>query len=105
MSIESSLQQKIDLARRELLDMGLRANPLLNFNSGTKSLSIVEESAGSIFEHLVRQKKSMRFLPMPEPHRQADNAEIRASSYHRCRNTFRKNTATVVSLIIICKPV
>ena len=80
MSIESSLQQKIDLARRELLDMGLRANPLLNFNSGTKSLSIVEESAGSIFEHLVRQKKSMRFLPMPEPHRQADNAERRTEN-------------------------
>ena len=80
MSIESSLQQKIDLARRELLDMGLRANPLLNFNSGTKSLSIVEESAGSIFEHLVRQKKSMRFLPMPEPHRQADDAERRTEN-------------------------
>ena len=69
---DNDFHQKIDLARRELLDMGLRANPLLNFRAGTKSLNVVDEQAGSVFNTLVNQKKAMRFLPVPAAYEKAD---------------------------------
>lgn len=39
-----SIKQKIDLARQELLDMGLRSNPLLNYRSNAKSLDVTDGS-------------------------------------------------------------
>ncbi|WP_196221243.1 DUF3320 domain-containing protein [Sansalvadorimonas verongulae] len=62
----NTIENRLDLARRELLDMGLRANPLLNFRPGTKSLSIIDELSDAVFDILISQKKLMRFLPVPE---------------------------------------
>jgi len=39
-------------ARLELLDMGLRANPQLNYRSGSRSLDIIDEQSTKIFEQL-----------------------------------------------------
>ena len=61
-----STQQKIDLARRELLDMGLRSNPLLNYRSNAKSLDVFDEVSEQVFDILVNQNKAMRFLPIPD---------------------------------------
>lgn len=72
MNTEVSITQKIDLARRELLDMGLRSNPLLNFRPGTKTLNVVDELAEQVFDILVTQKKTMRFLPVPEIYQKED---------------------------------
>ncbi len=46
--------------------MGLRSNPLLNYRSGAKTLSVVDELSGAVFDILVSQKKPMRFLPVPQ---------------------------------------
>lgn len=61
-----SVQQKLELARQELLDMGLRGNPLLNVQKNRKYLEIVEERSGDVFRILVEDRKSMSFLPLPE---------------------------------------
>ncbi len=61
-----TIQKKIDLARLELLDMGLRANPLLSYRSNAKSLDIFDEVADQVFNMLVEQNKAMRFLPVPK---------------------------------------
>lgn len=66
MNQEDDFQHKIDLTRQELLDMGLRANPLLNFCTTAKTLTVIEESAQHIFDLLITQKKALRFLPQPE---------------------------------------
>jgi very-short-patch-repair endonuclease len=63
---ETSLNQSLNLSRRELLDMGLRGNSLLNFVPRAKSLSIVEELSKEIFHILVEDQKTMSFLPIPE---------------------------------------
>lgn len=61
-----SIEKKIELARLELLDMGLRGNPLLNYRSGPKTLDVFDEIPSQVFEMLVENNKPMRFLPIPE---------------------------------------
>lgn len=63
---KSSLQQKLELARHELLDMGLRGNPLLHVPSNKRFLDIVDERSTEVANILVEEKKAMRFLPLPE---------------------------------------
>ena len=72
MTTDALLKEKLNLARRELLDMGLRANPLLNYRQGAKSLEVVEEASGQVFDVLVNQKKAMRFLPLPDIYQQRE---------------------------------
>ncbi len=56
------LQKKIDIARRELLDLSLR-NPLLNFRTlKKKGLNITDEKSIEIYRLLVDNGKSMSFL-------------------------------------------
>ncbi|MCP8687132.1 DUF3320 domain-containing protein [Marinobacterium sedimentorum] len=61
-----SIQTKLELARLELLDMGLRGNPLLHVPKTTKFLDIVEERSEGVFRILVEDGKPMGFLPLPE---------------------------------------
>lgn len=57
-----ALQEKIELARRELLDLSLR-NPLLNYRTlKKKGLDISDEKSLEIFRLLVEEGKSMSFL-------------------------------------------
>ncbi|MBT1064469.1 DUF3320 domain-containing protein [Bowmanella sp. Y26] len=64
------VEQQLERARLELLDMGLRANPQLNYRSGRKSLDIIDEQSAKIFEMLVEQEISLSFLPLPEEYQQ-----------------------------------
>lgn len=63
---KSSLKQKLELARHELLDMGLRGNPLLHVPSNKRFLEIVDERSTEVANILVEERKAMRFLPIPE---------------------------------------
>ncbi len=56
------LQEKIDLARRELLDLTLR-NPLLNYRTlKKKGLEITDEKTYELYKLLVEDGKTMAFL-------------------------------------------
>lgn len=61
-----SIEQKLELARLELLDMGLRGNPLLSIPKNMKFLEVVEERSEDVFGILVENRKAMSFLPLPE---------------------------------------
>src|SRR5690625_4730532 len=62
----NNLKTKLELARRELLDLGLRGNPLLHVPKNKRFLEIVDERSTEIVNILVEEKKVMRFLPIPE---------------------------------------
>ncbi|CAM5224588.1 DUF4011 domain-containing protein [Alishewanella longhuensis] len=64
------VEQQLDIARLELLDMGLRANPQLNYRSGSRSLDIIDEQSAHIFDILVEQESTMSFLPLPDAYQQ-----------------------------------
>ncbi|MBS1812211.1 MAG: DUF3320 domain-containing protein [Acidobacteria bacterium] len=57
------MAEKLEKARKELLDLGLR-NPLLNYRSlRARGLEIVGEKPVSVFRILVREGKTMSFVP------------------------------------------
>ncbi|WP_194867827.1 DUF3320 domain-containing protein [Pseudoalteromonas sp. PPB1] len=61
-----TIEQKLESARLELLDMGLRANPQLNYRSSGKAIDIIDEKSEQVFELLVEKEKTMSFLPLPK---------------------------------------
>ena len=61
----AALAARLDAARQELLDLGLR-NPLLNFRpSASRGVDVVRESAAAVYEVLVRQSKAVYFQAAP----------------------------------------
>jgi len=56
---------RLEASRRELLDLGLR-NPLLNHRKRAKQISIIDEKSVEIYRILVKERKSMSFLPQLE---------------------------------------
>ena len=64
------VEQQLERARLELLDMGLRSNPQLNYRSGGKALDIIDEQSAKIFALLVEQESPLSFLPLPEAYQQ-----------------------------------
>jgi len=59
--------QQLEKTRKELLDMGLRGNPLLSFrHSKVKTLAIVDERSSLVFENIVVNNKAISFLPFPD---------------------------------------
>ncbi|MDE0636782.1 MAG: DUF4011 domain-containing protein [Candidatus Poribacteria bacterium] len=62
----NSVKTKLDTARAELLDLGLR-NPLINYKLlKARGVEIVDESPPDIYQILVQDKKTMSFLPKDE---------------------------------------
>ncbi|MFD2785657.1 DUF3320 domain-containing protein [Hymenobacter rubripertinctus] len=62
----NTLAVRLEAARRELLDLGLR-NPLLNFRpSAARGVTVVGEQAAAVFDVLVRRGRAMRFAARPE---------------------------------------
>ncbi len=58
-----TLSESLETARRDLLDLGLR-NPLLNYRTmRAKGVEVVDEIPPEIFRLLVREEKSLTFLP------------------------------------------
>lgn len=62
----SDIQKKLNDARRDLLDLGIR-NALLNFRHlKSKGLEIVDELPSEVYRILVTDGKWMSFLAVPE---------------------------------------
>ena len=61
----SSLAEKLEVSRSELLDMGLRGNTLLNFRLGAKTIEVIDEKSREVFQILVAKQKPMAFIPVP----------------------------------------
>ena len=60
------ISSKLEVARKELLDLGLR-NPLLNYRRlKTQGVEVVDELPTEIFRILVTDGKNMSFLPKDE---------------------------------------
>jgi DNA polymerase III delta prime subunit len=63
---QDSIYIKLEAARKELLDLGLR-NPLLNYRPlRSRGLEVVDELPTETFRLLVREAKAMAFLPSKE---------------------------------------
>ena len=75
-----SLKEKLELARMELLDMGLRGNPLLSIPKTQKFLDVVEERSANVFNILVENGNSMRFLSVPDDLENEDVSETKSES-------------------------
>jgi hypothetical protein len=62
-----SIEPRLEIARRELLDLGLR-NSLLNYRPlRSRGVTVVDESPIELFRLLVTQERKLSFLPAPEP--------------------------------------
>ena len=62
----NSVQTKLDTARTELLDLGLR-NPLINYKLlKARGIEVIDESPPDIYQILVQDRKAMSFLPKRE---------------------------------------
>lgn len=70
-----NLRNKLNMARHELLDMGLRANALLHIPKNKKYLDIVEERSSDIYRILVEENKSMKFSPLPKIYEDEDGEQ------------------------------
>ena len=65
-SVLEEIQKKLDEARNELLDLGLR-NPLINYRLlKARGVEIVDESPPDVYQILVQDGKFMSFLPKRE---------------------------------------
>lgn len=63
--MSESILSKLEVSRKELLDLGMR-NTLLNYKtSKVRGLQILQEKSSSVFDILVRQNKAMTFLGRP----------------------------------------
>ena len=63
----NSLQNKLDIARSELLDL-TRRNPLINYKLlKARGVEIVDESPPDVYQILVQDGKTMSFLPKHDP--------------------------------------
>ena len=73
MNVMDSIQAKLDAARAELLDLGLR-NPLVNYKLlKARGVEVVDESPPDIYRILVQDGKIMSFLPKAESEEDDDN--------------------------------
>ena len=65
--IAGVIRSGLEAARRELLDLGLRSNPLLNYRLlRARGLEVVDELPAQVHHVLVNQGKAMSFLPVSE---------------------------------------
>lgn len=56
---------KLNAARVELLDLGLR-NPLINYRTRVRKVDVVGESSVEIYKILVTDARQMSFVPIPQ---------------------------------------
>lgn len=59
----ANICETLEIARRDLLDLGLR-NTLLNYRPlRTKGVEVIDEKPVEVFQLLVKEEKSLSFLP------------------------------------------
>jgi very-short-patch-repair endonuclease/DNA polymerase III delta prime subunit len=61
-----SINKKLEYARVELLDMGLRGNTLLHLRANAKTLEVIDEVSYEVYSLLVEQLKAMTFAALPD---------------------------------------
>ena len=65
--IASVIRSGLETARRDLLDLGLRNNPLLNYRLlRARGLELVDELPAQVHHVLINQGRAMSFLPVSE---------------------------------------
>ena len=65
--VASVIRSELEAARRDLLDLGLRNNPLLNYRLlRARGLEVVDQLPGQVHHTLVNEGKAMSFLPVSE---------------------------------------
>jgi very-short-patch-repair endonuclease len=73
----NALAARLESARKELLDLGLR-NSLINFRTRAKKIDVVDELSSEVFRLLVREGKKMRFLPLLDREGNGDGSDALA---------------------------
>jgi Protein of unknown function (DUF4011) len=64
---QNKVQIRLDAARKDLLDLGLR-NSLLNYRLlRARGVEVIDELPAEVFRLLAREGKAMSFLPAPDP--------------------------------------
>ena len=63
--MNGDIPTRLQAARRELLDLGLR-NPLLNYRNRTRQVAVIDEKAAEVYRRLVTETGSMTFEPLAE---------------------------------------
>jgi very-short-patch-repair endonuclease len=61
-----SIKQKLELVRQELLDMGIRGNPMLHVPRNSRFLEIMEGDASFVYSVLTQERKSFGFRAIGE---------------------------------------
>mgnify|MGYP006425542191 CR=1 FL=1 len=73
--INLSIREKLEKARKELLDLGLR-NHLINYKElTTKGIHVLDEISKQLLNILVKESKTMYFLPDPSKDRNGEGEE------------------------------
>ncbi len=74
---EATVLSKLESSRDELLDLSLN-NKLINYRTlKTKGLEIVDEKTKEIFRILMKENRTMSFLPMPEEETEKEKEQQR----------------------------
>ncbi|MBU9723340.1 MULTISPECIES: DUF3320 domain-containing protein [Bacillaceae] len=96
----SKISGKLDVARKELLDLGLR-NPLLNYRTlKARGLEVVDKNPMEVYQTLVKDKKKMSFqevgnlhLFSQEEHRKLENPTMESTTV---TNSDSESTTTIL---------
>ena len=60
------ITENFETTRKELLDISLRGNTLINYRTSSKSIDVIDEKSKEVYSLLVEQQKNFSFLPLPE---------------------------------------
>lgn len=74
------LLSRLEAARKELLDLGLR-NPLIHYKgSRARGLQIVQENAAAVYDLLVNEEKALTFSARPEKESAGEETDVAPST-------------------------
>ena len=86
----NDVHTKLEVARAELLDLGLRNNALINYQlSRARGVEVIGKYPEDIYRVLIQDGKSMSFLPKPEANSQlqiVEDVEDEANSEQQADN-------------------
>ena len=89
-----SIKEKLDKARKDLLDLGAR-NPLINYRLlKAKGVEVVNESPPDVYKILVQDGKTMSFLPKEDDDPLFENDEAEDESARHTDNKLQTNHAS-----------
>src|SRR4249919_2063970 len=64
--VQKAIAAQLDLARRDLLDLGMR-NSLLNYRTPkTRGVEVTHRSSANVFTWLVNEDRELSFIPIPD---------------------------------------